>query len=605
MSSSKTPENILELSDITVKYGSHYGLRNCSFTARRGEFHVIAGNRGAGKSSLVGVLSGRITPVSGKLIIKGEKISKFSPITAMRSGITTIHSSVRLYQHMSAVENLFLNREIRKMGMLKNNKKMEAIAENALRQMDCKIDPNLPVRFYDTSIQQKIYLSTILCFDSEIIVIDEITDRLKHEELENIFHLLSMLRRNGSTVLYVSSDVEEIQKFANRVTFLQNGRVMNTEELSEIDELKLVELTYSSMVNRSKLEKSNIELFYLHNLNRNILKNLPVPLIVLNSEGKAVFSNVQAIDPDRWLEQAFILNSEQNKNLRTSITEKTPIIIREAKISGDPTRGQKIDLHINPFYDSEKSFIGTMLMWFPTADKENPFRILLERFGTSVNELNTIISIEHEINNPLEIISNYLHIISTGEGSDDIKEKIKIMQNEISRIKRILKKTGAEATAENPNHEYRLNVFLNEILTFVKSSIDVNKIRFILDIGNEVTLDVDQDSLKQILINIILNGIEAIKEEGDIEIGYRKSTRKEKNYSVLTISDSGTGIPKDEIDLIFKPFYSTKRADGERGLGLSISQDIARKMGGYIEVESISGSGSTFSIYLPKEKPSG
>jgi signal transduction histidine kinase/ABC-type branched-subunit amino acid transport system ATPase component len=605
MNSNNNPTNILELYEIMVKYGSHTGLHKCSLAVRRGEIHVIAGTRGAGKSSLIGVISGSITPLSGSMVYNGREIQKYSAINAQRLGITTIYSDVTLFQNMTVIENIFLNREIRKFIFFKDNKKMASISKDSLRQLHCDINPELPVRFYDKTIQQKIYLASMLCFNSELIVIDEISDQFKHEELENILHLISMLRKNGATIIYVSSDVDEIYKFANRITFLQNGEVMNTEELTDIDELKLVELTYSSMFNRTKLEKSNLELFYLNNLNRNILKNLPIPILVLNSINEAVFCNIPEIDLSDPYEKYFLLNEKQLQVFQKSIEKKNSSIISNASLKNMNHEEQEIDIYLYPFFDDEKAFIGTIIFWFSSTNEDIPYKKLLDNIDNPNIYMNTISSIEHEINNPLEIISNYLHLISTEGSCETIHEKTKIMHKEINRIKRILKRIVGKEQIDQANNQCKLTDSVNEVINFLKTNIDKKEIEFKVDISSGILINMDQDSLKQILINIVLNAIESIEKKGNIAIYYEEASVDSTNYSIIHILDTGKGISEEEIDKIFTPFYSTKGESETRGLGLSISQDIAQKLGGFINVRSRLNKGSTFSIHLPMESRNG
>jgi signal transduction histidine kinase len=100
--------------------------------------------------------------------------------------------------------------------------------------------------------------------------------------------------------------------------------------------------------------------------------------------------------------------------------------------------------------------------------------------------------------------------------------------------------------------------------------------------------------VNQVFMNIIYNGIQAIKSEGTLTI----ATRKENDWALITIEDSGEGIPDNIIDKIFDPFFTTKKIGEGTGLGLSISYGIIQKHGGHIEVKSEVGKGTRFTIYL-------
>jgi signal transduction histidine kinase/ABC-type branched-subunit amino acid transport system ATPase component len=602
MSSSSENLPLLEVSGLTVNYGSHVGLEDFTLDIHKGEIHVIAGNRGSGKSTLVGVIGGTVIPKAGRISFDGKPISRISPKNSLKHGINTIYSRIPIYLHMSAAENIFLNREIRKCLFIKDKRRMSAIAANVLEQLNCNIDPDIPVRFYDKTIQQKIYLSSILCFESKLIVIDDISEQFRHEELENLHYLLSMLRKNGSTIIYVSSNVDDIHKFANRVTFLHNGHIVNTEEISNIDELKLVELTYSSMFNRSKLERNNIELFYLNNLNRNILKNLPFPIVVTNSQGQIVFSNSSRVKTSGSIDEIFDLTSEQSEMLRLSLQEKKIGQITEVSLRDIFGLQSTVDLHTYPLTDDENSFLGTIYLWFLSGDGDNQYRTNLNTLQTGDDYLKTLSSIEHEIKNPLEIISNYIHLITRSSSTDAIKDKTEIMRNEINRIKRILKKNLTREKIDSTDSIYSIHNLVEEVIEFLKTSTADKKIDFSIDIESNRTIRVDQDLLKQILINIMLNAIEAVETTGEIRVRYLEDVRRGRLHSVITITDNGKGILKEEIQKIFDPFYSTKNIEEAHGLGLSISKDIAERFNGSIFAESSVGKGSTFTIVLPIEE---
>jgi len=100
--------------------------------------------------------------------------------------------------------------------------------------------------------------------------------------------------------------------------------------------------------------------------------------------------------------------------------------------------------------------------------------------------------------------------------------------------------------------------------------------------------------VNQVFMNIIYNGIQAISDEGTLTI----STRKYNEWAIVTIEDSGSGIPQDIIDKIFDPFFTTKKIGEGTGLGLSISYGIIEKHGGHINVESEVGKGTRFILHL-------
>jgi signal transduction histidine kinase len=176
------------------------------------------------------------------------------------------------------------------------------------------------------------------------------------------------------------------------------------------------------------------------------------------------------------------------------------------------------------------------------------------------------------------------------------------MRNEINRIKRILKKNITKENLDSADSMYSIRDLVEEVIEFLKTNAAEKRIDFSIDIETNRTIRVDQDLFKQILINIMLNAIEAIDTSGEIRVRYSEDVRQGRPHSVITITDNGRGIHAEEIHNIFNPFYSTKNTEEAHGLGLSISQDIAARLNGTIVAESTVGKGSTFTIVLPLEE---
>ena len=161
----------------------------------------------------------------------------------------------------------------------------------AFRTIHLDVDPDRPIRHYDGPVQQLIEIAKLACFPSRLVVVDEPASRLRPEDVERLQYLLSVLRQNGTTILYVTSSMEEVFHFASRLTVLDRGRVIETSEISSMDENQLVQLTYAQLFSRRKLEKSNLELAYLNNLNRNVINNIPIPIVVADSRGSIMLVN--------------------------------------------------------------------------------------------------------------------------------------------------------------------------------------------------------------------------------------------------------------------------------------------------------------------------
>jgi signal transduction histidine kinase len=212
--------------------------------------------------------------------------------------------------------------------------------------------------------------------------------------------------------------------------------------------------------------------------------------------------------------------------------------------------------------------------------------------------------IAHEIKNPLACISGALQVIQGRmEDNDEHKPVLRDVLNQVSRldstVKRILefaKPTKAQKAVVDVHEVIRETLFfINQYAN--RKAIDVQ-----LFPGKDVkAIYADGRALKQVLLNICLNGIEAMGEKGILHISTAVKPRcvagGEKNYIDIKIKDAGCGISQEHIALVFDPFFTTKEKG--TGLGLSICMQIVEEHDGFIEVESAVGEGTTFRISLP------
>jgi signal transduction histidine kinase len=222
-------------------------------------------------------------------------------------------------------------------------------------------------------------------------------------------------------------------------------------------------------------------------------------------------------------------------------------------------------------------------------------RIRDERLSASSAVIRRIV---HEVHNPLGIINNYLSILGSKLGEEkQVQDSLLIIKEEIQRISVLLNELsgfssspaqGAEPT--DVNHLISDMIKISQESFWKKAKI---RVQCILD-PNLPTIHSEPSKLKQILINLIKNAVEAMSEGGSIHIETMRSDVEEDIE--IQVRDSGPGIPADLQPQIFEPFISTK---GHEGLGLSIVYNNVKELGGSISFESNSQSGTSFSITLP------
>jgi signal transduction histidine kinase len=205
--------------------------------------------------------------------------------------------------------------------------------------------------------------------------------------------------------------------------------------------------------------------------------------------------------------------------------------------------------------------------------------------------------IAHEIKNPLGSMKLYLSMVLRGRVGDKERDHVSSVMFGVNTIDRIINNL---LTYTRPKtivlREVCLSRVVKETLDFMSVSIGEREI--VIQFASFYDIDTwfDPDLIKLALMNFISNGIEAIVDKGIISV----TIREENGYVVAEFTDSGAGMSEETRRNIFNPFFTTK--DKGVGLGLFIAHNVIKAHDGYIEVESAEGKGSSFTIYLPKQK---
>ncbi|MBF0497468.1 MAG: GHKL domain-containing protein [Deltaproteobacteria bacterium] len=215
--------------------------------------------------------------------------------------------------------------------------------------------------------------------------------------------------------------------------------------------------------------------------------------------------------------------------------------------------------------------------------------------------------IAHEINNPVAIMVEEAGWIQDMLEADEFKqsEDYAEMQRAVNQIrtqggrcKEINHKLLSFARRTDPAvKEVQLNSMVNEMADFSEQRAKYSNVVFRLDLAPDLPpIAASPSEIQQVLLNFVNNAIDAMNEKGGV---LTMTTRRENDFIVLNVSDTGQGIPQANLQRIFDPFFTTKPVGKGTGLGLSICYGIIEKMGGRISVNSAVGVGTTFHIHLP------
>jgi two-component system NtrC family sensor kinase len=207
--------------------------------------------------------------------------------------------------------------------------------------------------------------------------------------------------------------------------------------------------------------------------------------------------------------------------------------------------------------------------------------------------------VAHELNNPLSgILAFSQDLLLEAKGDDPKREDYEIIVNETLRCRRIVRDLLEFSRQKAPERQRtQLRYVVSRVLPMVERQASFHNIRFVLDLEDDLPdINVDIHQIQQVLLNLVINARDAMDACGTITI--RGKAVDEHSAVVLSVTDTGCGIPEENLSEIFEPFYSTKGSKGH-GLGLAAVQNVVEGHDGKIEVESEVDSGTTFRVILP------
>lgn len=230
---------LLSMREIDKRFAGVPALASASLEVERGEVHALIGQNGAGKSTMIKILTGYYTRDAGEILFDGNPVQFSSPQEAQRSGISTIYQEINLVPYRSVTENICLGRERRRFGLL-DWPAMHAEAQALLSRFNIHIDVRRPLMAYPTAIQQMVAIARAIGFEARLVIMDEPTSSLDEKEVEVLFGVIRQLKATGVSVIFVSHKLDELYAVCDRVTIMRDGRTVRVARMSELSKLDLV-----------------------------------------------------------------------------------------------------------------------------------------------------------------------------------------------------------------------------------------------------------------------------------------------------------------------------------------------------------------------------
>lgn len=419
-----------------------------------------------------------------------------------------------------------------------------------------------------------------------------LADKLKSENKEISEDEAKLLMTFISHVSIAIENAILYQKLERKVDFSQRQLKETNEQLSQkVDELNQI-----------------------RSFNESVLQNLYGGIVTYTLEGKITFINKSQLELTGWTETEVLGESiydifcggkheqsvfQMNSIDNNGFSAETEILKKS---------GEKIpaEVFLSRLKDQNGNVIGVTGIFRDITEKKE-----IEERMRRMDKLATLgqlaSGIAHEIKNPLAGIGSAIQVLSSAIALDDMKkEVVKEILKQIHRLDETIKNLLSFA---KPGQPRLAPANLNEILQIVifltaqqakKQNVEIN-LDFKIDIPQ---IMIDPQQIQQAILNVVLNGIEAMPQGGVLNISVIEKyltgpLKKAKQYLSIIVSDTGTGIPENIMAQIFNPFYTTKPSG--TGLGLSITQRIVEQHNGTVDVKSKPEEGTIFTIDIPME----
>src|SRR5271156_4651294 len=234
-----TASPLLSMRAISKAFGGIPALSAATLDVAVGEVHALIGQNGAGKSTMIKILTGYVARDAGEIVFDGAAFEASSPQNAQAKGISTIYQEINLVPYRSITENICLGRESRRFGLL-DWAAMHNEARALLSKFKIDVDVRRPLMRFSTATQQMVAIARAIGFKSKLVIMDEPTSSLDEREVNVLFDVIRQLKQSGVSVIFVSHKLDELYAVCDRVTIMRDGQTVRSSRMAELSRLDLV-----------------------------------------------------------------------------------------------------------------------------------------------------------------------------------------------------------------------------------------------------------------------------------------------------------------------------------------------------------------------------
>lgn len=232
----------MQVENLGKSFGPTRAVWQVGFTLLQGEVLALIGENGAGKSTVVKMLTGLYAPDQGRIILEGQPQTFHSPQDAWKVGISAIHQETVMFDELSVAENLFMGRYPLRAGGLVDWRALLESSRAVLARIDAPIDPTTLLRELSVAQKHLVQIARALSQEAQLVIMDEPTAALSRAEIEDLYRVVRQLRQEGKAILLITHKFDEIYALADRYVVLRDGEKVGEGRIADTESDQLVRL---------------------------------------------------------------------------------------------------------------------------------------------------------------------------------------------------------------------------------------------------------------------------------------------------------------------------------------------------------------------------
>ena len=250
-------ETIVKFENISMEFPGVLANDNVSFEIKKGEVFALVGENGAGKSTLMNVLYGINEPTKGNVYIKGKKVEKYNPSTAIAMGVGMVHQHFMLVPSFTVAQNVVISKEPRKGKFFYDLKAADKATEDLVKEYGLVVDPKAIVGEISVGLQQRVEILKTLYKGADILILDEPTAVLTPQETDELFAVIrKIVEEKEMTVIIITHKLYEVMAISDRVGVMRQGKLVGVENTKDVNEKILASMMVGRDVLLDDIEKT-------------------------------------------------------------------------------------------------------------------------------------------------------------------------------------------------------------------------------------------------------------------------------------------------------------------------------------------------------------